>query len=134
MVFSFQIANGDCYFTKECKALSVPLIATPIPSFKEQGFEEGKNCWYVPFDMNDMNVNRFINILEYDGEIIEDRWNKELVKSKSKYKYIDNIRVKATMKYYDTLEKRNIDKDEIVYCDEERAMQIVNAGVGVIVK
>ena len=27
--------EGDCYFTRECEALGVPLLVTPIPSFKD---------------------------------------------------------------------------------------------------
>ena len=43
--------EGDCYFTRECEGLGVPLLVTPIPSFKEQGLVDGENCYYLPFDI-----------------------------------------------------------------------------------
>lgn len=81
-----MIVNGDCYFTRECEALGIPLIVTPVPSFKEQGLVNGKNCYYVPFDMKNINIDKIVNnIPEYEPYIKEDSWNKLLVKSKSKY-------------------------------------------------
>jgi len=83
-------SEGDCYFTRECEAFGVPLIVTPIPSFKEQGLVEGKNCYYVPFDMIDVNVERFKKIPSYDPYITQDKWGDILVKSKSRLKEEQN--------------------------------------------
>lgn len=99
--------EGDCYFTRECEALGIPLIVTPIPSFKEQGLVEGKNCYYVPFDMNDLKVERFLEIPTYEGYIGEDKWIEQLVKDKSNYKE-GNMKVKLRVirNYFDVqLEK-----------------------------
>ena len=99
--------EGDCYFTRECEALGIPLIVTPIPSFKEQGLVEGKNCYYVPFDMSDLNVERFLEIPTYEGYIGEDKWIEQLVKDKSNYKE-GNMKVKLRVirNYFDVqLEK-----------------------------
>lgn len=85
--------EGDCYFTRECEALGVPLIVTPIPSFKEQGLEEGKNCYYMPFDMVDMNIDRIKKIPTYDGYTIEDKWLENIKKVKSNYKE-ENMKAK----------------------------------------
>ena len=99
--------EGDCYFTRECEALGIPLIVTPIPSFKEQGLVEGKNCYYVPFDMSDLKVERFLDIPTYEGYIGEDKWIEQLVKDKSNYKE-GNMKVKLRVirNYFDVqLEK-----------------------------
>lgn len=95
--------EGDCYFTRECEALGVPLIVTPIPSFKEQGLEEGKNCYFMPFDMKEINIGRIRTIPEYKGYIKEDNWEKHLVKKKSNYKERKEMKyeVEATSKYQD---------------------------------
>ena len=94
--------EGDCYFTRECEMLGIPLICTPIPSFKEQGLEEGKNCYYMPFDMKETNVERLLNIPKYDGYIGEDRWEENLVKDKSNYKEEEmKVKVKCTYSYDD---------------------------------
>lgn len=78
-------AEGDCFFTRECEELGVPLIVTPIPSFKEQGLKENINCYYMPFDMVDTKVERLLNILEYEPYSIADQWDKYLFHSKSTY-------------------------------------------------
>ena len=99
--------EGDCYFTRECEALGIPLIVTPIPSFIEQGLKEGVNCYYVPFDMKDINVDRFTKIPTYEGYIKEDTWIEQLVKDKSNYKE-GNMKVKLRVlrNYFDVqLEK-----------------------------
>ena len=81
-----MIVNGDCYFTRECEALGVPLLCTPVPSFKEQGLVEGQNCYYIPFEVDNIDINKIVNnIPEYEGYIKEDGWKEILVKSKSKY-------------------------------------------------
>ena len=87
--YGVQLSNceGDCYFTRECEGLGVPLLVTPIPSFKEQGLVEGKNCHYIPFDMKNIDIDKIINeIPEYDPYIKKDGWDKLLVEGKSKYK------------------------------------------------
>ena len=96
--------NGDCYFTRECEALGVPLIVTPIPSFEEQGLIEGKNCYYMPFDMDNINIERLLNIPSYEPYIAQDNWINILIKSKSKYKEELKMKflVRATDKYIKT--------------------------------
>lgn len=78
-------SEGDCTFTKECEALGIPVICTPVPSFKEQGLIEGVNCYYMPFDMQNINVKRLLNIPTYKPYIKQDRWVEMLVPSKSRY-------------------------------------------------
>lgn len=82
--------NGDCYFTRECEALGVPLIVTPVQSFKEQGLKDGENCYYIPFNVNELKkdkIEKIINnIPEYEPFKNEDIFNKLLVRSRSTYK------------------------------------------------
>lgn len=97
-------SEGDCFFTRECEAFGVPLLVTPIPSFKEQGLVDGKNCYYIPFDMKNINIDKIVNkIPEYDGYVREDKWDKELVKSKSTYQkeLKTMVKVKCINDYFD---------------------------------
>lgn len=95
--------EGDCYFTRECEAIGLPLLVTPIPSFKEQGLEEGKNCYYIPFDVNvGDKIEKIINdIPEYEGYIREDHWEDILDKKESTYKEDNMILVEALSTYED---------------------------------
>ena len=106
--FGVQLSDceGDCYFTRECEAIGLPLIVTPVPSFKEQGLVEGKNCYYVPFDMVDVNVNRFLNIPTYEGYIGTDKWLDILDKSKSTYK--EELNMKYKVEALSTYEEYNV--------------------------
>lgn len=119
--------EGDCYFTRECEALGVPLIVTPVPSFKEQGLVEGKNCYYVPFNMKDINVERFKKIPEYDGYIGEDKWIDNLVKDKSNYEE-DKMKVKlrCVRSYTDLKLNRVISLNEEIIVTKERAEELLN--------
>ena len=85
--------EGDCYFTRECEAFGVPLIVTPIPSFEEQGLKEGINCYYMPFNMEEINIERIKNIPDYSGYMIKDNWIEYLVKAESTYKE-ENMKAK----------------------------------------
>lgn len=79
--------EGDCYFTRECEAFGLPLLVTPLPSFYEQGLEEGKNCYYIPFDVKvEDKIDKIVhNIPSYQPYIGQDQYDKLLVKKKSKY-------------------------------------------------
>ena len=94
--------EGDCYFTRECEALGIPLLVTPIPSFKEQNLEEGNNCYYLPFDMkiDRDKIERIItDIPKYKGYIREDKWEEILDHKLSKYKEENMIEVEALRTY-----------------------------------
>ena len=104
-VYGVQLSDceGDCYFTRECEGLGIPLLVTPIPSFKEQGLIDGVNCYYLPFDMENIDIDKIVNnIPEYKGYIREDKWKDELINVKSNYKEENmKVKVKCTYSYTD---------------------------------
>ena len=122
--------EGDCYFTRECEAFGVPLIVTPIETFNEQHLIEGMNCYYMPFDMENINIERIKKLPSYEGYIRPDDWEKHLVKKKNKYKPKELVRVICVNPYNDIVEKRNVDIGEELFVEEKRANELVNAGVG----
>lgn len=139
--YGIQLSDceGDCYFTRECEAFGVPLIVTPIPSFKEQGLVEGVNCYYVPFDMKDLKLERFVNIPQYEGYIGTDEWDKYLIKDKSNYKEVKmKARVRCIVSYWDV--KLNPKKQEMTpvgyewIVDEKRANYLKGLGLVEIVE
>jgi hypothetical protein len=129
--YGVQVSDceGDCYFTRECEALGVPLLVTPVPSFKEQGLFDGKNCYYLPFDMNNINIDKIVNkIPEYEGYIKEDKWDKELAKGKSTYKedMKKKVKIRCTHKYYDIELQKNIEKGEEFTVNRLRADYLID--------
>ena len=128
-VYGVQLSDceGDCYFTRECEALGIPLIVTEIPSFKEQGLIDGKNCYYIPFDMQGIDVDKIVNnIPKYEGYIREDKWIDELEKIESNYKEEEmKAKVRCIRGYLDVqLQKNMTPKDEWIV-SKERADELL---------
>ena len=128
--------EGDCYFTRECEALGVPLLCTPVPSFKEQGLVDGKNCYYIPFNVEEIDnklIDKIVNkIPSYDPYINEDKWDKVLVKGKSTYKQDMKklVLVKCIRTYDDMqLNKRISITDEPYKVNKIRAEELIEAEV-----
>ncbi len=65
----------------ESLLVNVPLICTPVPSFKEIGIVDGVNAHVVPFDM-DFDVRKLLDIpkftFEYDNEKRINQWKEIL--------------------------------------------------------
>ena len=125
--------EGDCFFTRECEALAVPLLVTPVASFKEQGLVDGKNCYYIPFDVENVDVNKIATkIPKYEPFKKNDIWNKILKEGKSTYKedLKRNVKVKCTRAYFDvqlnTIKNTNDEPYEVNYV---RAMELIDLGL-----
>ena len=117
-------AEGDCYFTRECEAFGIPLLVTPLPSFVEQGLVEGKNCYFLPFDMNISDkIEKIVNnVPVYKGYIGEDRYDEILVNTKSTYKEDDymKVEVKCIYSFTDLEAKKDRELGEEWICTRER--------------
>lgn len=125
--------EGDCYFTRECEALGVPLLVTPVPSFVEQGLVDGENCYYIPFDVENVDVKKIAeNIPKYKPFKTEDNWKKVLVKGKSAYK--ENLKKIVKVQcivpfYFDNQLWRNVYKNETFEVNRIRADELIEAKV-----
>ena len=132
-------AEGDCYFTRECEAFGVPLLVTPLPSFEEQGLVEGKNCYYLPFDMDIADkIDTIVNqIPEYEPYIRGDNWDDLLIHEPSKYvkggEYM-KAEVKCIAPFYDLVEKVDREPGHEWITSGERADHLVELGLVVITK
>lgn len=125
--------EGDCYFTRECEAFGIPLLVTPLPSFEEQGLVEGKNCYYIPFDVNISDkIEKIIhNVPVYKGYIGEDKYDELLVNTKSKYKEDDymKVEVKCIFSFTDLEAKKERELNEIWECTRERGEHLEELGL-----
>lgn len=125
--------EGDCYFTRECEAFGIPLLVTPLPSFEEQGLVEGKNCYYIPFDVNISDkIEKIIhNVPVYKGYIGEDKYDELLVNTKSKYKEEDymKVEVKCIYSFTDLEAKKDRELNEIWECTRERGEHLEELGL-----
>ena len=132
--------EGDCYFTRECEALGVPLLVTPIPSFNEQKLIEGKNCYYIPFNVEEMDnelIKKIVNnIPTYEPYLNQDTWFNELAEGKSQYEeeLKMKVKVKAITNYFDMQLNESIAENTEFITNLVRAEELVNAKVCKIIE
>ena len=96
-----------CYSMMEALSLGVPLIVTPFQAAYELGAEDGKNAYFLPFDMSEIPAKDiYNNIPKFTYQALEDHWDDFITKSKSTYKEEKDMqyKVRAT----DEWEKRGI--------------------------
>lgn len=82
-----QLSDEEAYSYAILEALvnDTAVIATPFPSLFEEGFEDGRTGYAVPFDMN-FDVRKLLNVPKfhfyYDNDSIIEKWRDLLGKSK----------------------------------------------------
>ena len=87
--YGIQLSDteGDCLFTKECGAIGLPVIVTPIPSLFEQGIKDKENAYVLDYNMKDIPYEEiFNNIPKVEPRKVKDNWDKVLTQNKSTYK------------------------------------------------
>lgn len=76
--------EGYCYSVVEALSMGIPVIVTPCPVFNELGLKDGENCYQVPFDMKNIDINKIVNKpLKFEFKSPQDNWDKMLIDSKS---------------------------------------------------
>ena len=127
--------EGDSYTIKEALYRGIPIVARHLKYFDEYGIEDNKNALFI----NKNNVldvaKRMQHKLTFKFDEIEDGYADILYKSKSTYKeeiYM-KVKIKPTQTYYDVVLKRQVDKEEELIFDRERADHLVELGLVEIV-
>ena len=69
-----------CYSMVEALSMGIPVITTPMEVLEEIGIEDGVNAYVVPYDMKGISVARI---------------NQARLKGTFKYKYDNNVKIKA---------------------------------------
>ena len=123
--------EGDSYTIKEALYRGIPIVARHLKYFDEYGIEDNKNALFI----NKNNVldvaKRMQHKLTFKFDGIEDGYADILYKSKSTYKeeiYM-KVKIKPTQTYYDVVLKRQVDKEEELIFDRERADHLVELGL-----
>ena len=134
-------SEGFGYSIVEALEMGVPVITTPITVLKELGFEEGTDGYTVPFDMENINPERFLNVpkpvFQWDNEKVKNEWIKILGKSKPTGEYLkqgNNVTLEIIENYQDLEIGRELKVGERVTMRKARALLIVGCGKAVIVK
>ena len=101
-----QLSDNEsfCYSVVEALCAGTPVLVTPCPVFTELGLRDGKNCYFLPFDMKDVDVNKiYSNIPKFEYQPPQDRWDDLFIHTPNPWpKERDKIyTVKATSAYED---------------------------------
>lgn len=135
-------SEGFGYSIVEALEMGIPVITTPIDVLKELKFVEGRDGYYVPFDMEDVRPERFLDVpgcATYLGDTnkhIKKQWQQLLGDSKPTGEYLKQgnmVKLEIIENYTDLELNRELRIGEIVEMRRARAKLIIGCGKGVIV-
>lgn len=136
-------SEGFGYSIVEALEMGVPVITTPITVLDELGFVEGEDGYIVPFDMKNVDVDRFLEIPSdpsYKGDNndhIRKQWRGLLGNTKPTGEYLkqgSTVELEIIENYYDMELKQELKVGEIVTMRKARARLVVGCGKGVIIR
>ena len=113
--------EGYCYAVMEAWLLNTMTITTPVPSFYEQGLEDGKNGYVIDFEMPDLEnfvkkiykgVHDFTYIPKPDG------YDEYIIKEPSKYNKDDFMQVKSVRTFWDNIRELWVMENTIITIDK----------------
>ena len=132
-------SEGFGYSIVEALELGVPVITTPVTVLDELGFQEGRDGYIVPFDMENIDCERFLDIPEtqwaWDNDKIRKQWQQLLGKSKPTGEYLKQgniVKLEIIENYFDMEMGRELQTGETVFMRKARALLIVGCGKAVI--
>lgn len=91
------------YSIREAWELGTMTITTPIPSLYELGLKDGENGYVLPFNMENIDVDKIYNgVKKFKFKGVEDSYEELLDKSPSTYEiHLEDVTVKAITGYED---------------------------------
>ena len=126
-----------CYTLVEALELGKPVLTTPIDVLKEIGFKEGVNGYTLPFDMNDIDVEKIYKHIprfarkDSDNDDIVEKWRELLGDTipTHSYKVDENFVSVVVRENYGDLELgREMTQGEVVTMRRDRAIMLINRG------
>lgn len=132
-------SEGFGYSIVEALELGVPVITTPITVLDEIGFQDGKDGYIVPFDMENIQADKFLKVpkpkFTWDNEKVKEKWVNLLGKSEPTGDYLktgSTVQLEIIESYFDMELGRNMAVGEVVTMRRARANLIVGCGKAVI--
>lgn len=136
-------SEGFGYSIVEALEMGIPVITTPVEVLGELKFRDGIDGYIVPFDMVDIQPERFLNIptlTEYSGtnnETIRKQWKQLIGRMKPTHSYTTEnamIQIQLLENVGDLELGRELKQGEEVTMRRDRALMWVNLGKAVITK
>lgn len=126
-----QLSDTEGYSYSIVEALSVgtPVICTAFPVAAEQGVENGKTGFILPFDMSDIPIEAIVKgVKKFKVAPRETHYDEVLVKGKSEFEAVktEMVRVRCKKYYFDLVFSRHMNYGEEWEVPRIRAEQLEN--------
>lgn len=123
-------SEGWSYTEQQAKMLGVPMIHTPYPAFYEMGVRDEDIM--LEFDLS--NIDEVVDRIKKtkkkphrsSWKQPENKWDQLLLKGGEKKKQMNTsrMRIRALREYFDTFERKDVQKGEIYETTADRARLI----------
>lgn len=130
-----QLSDREAYSMAILEALcnDTAVICTPFPSAVEQGVEDGKTGYIVPFDM-DFDVKKLLNVpffhFDYDNDSIKKQWEKILKAKPTRTVETTSVRIQVIIeRFYDLEQKREFRRGSRFEVRPDRAKVLIEKGI-----
>lgn len=138
-----QLSDVEAYSYATLEALcnNTAVICTDVPSFREQGIENGKTGYILPFDMK-FDVKKLLNVpkfeFKYDNQKILKQWMSLLTKKKPKRKQpiktkavstpppSNMVKIKISRRYKDLVLNKTMQPGDELIVPKSRAEFLIN--------
>lgn len=133
-VVQLSDVEAFCYTIVEALEMQVPVIATPLDVLTELGFNENKNGYVVPFDVDGFDFAKLKDIPKfeytYDNAKIIKQWRNLLGDSKPKhdYKPKKEVNVKVIKEYKDIQRNELMKPGTMCVMKYARALDLESVG------
>lgn len=134
-----QLSDTEGYSYSIVEALSVgtPVIATEFAVAKEQGIENGKTGWILPFDMSNVPVKEiYKGIPKFKWTPPESHYETVLAKGKSKYEQEMKlpVKIRAKIRFLDLESNIIRNEGEVWTASRLRGQDLENKNIAEIVE
>lgn len=119
--------EGFPYTAYESLGLGTPLIITKLPILSELG-ADSSNSIILDFDLSNLDVKDIYNragTFNFSYKLKDKKWL-DLIKGKSTYVPPKTVQIKVINNYFSTLLRRDIEINEIIECEKDRAKLLVD--------
>ena len=125
-----QLSNSEafCFSVVEAEMLGVPCIVRELPIWEEIGLKDRENCFILNFDMSDIPVADIYKGLKgFEYTPPKSNWGSYL-NNKGDYNANEMTEVVANCHFWDIVEEKWRDKDDIIKCNKKRKNRLTDLG------
>ena len=119
--------EGYSYSILEALCLGTPVIVTPLPVLPELQVKDGVNGFVLPYEMDEIPVDRIVKGLKkFKYTPQPDRWAELLLPGAGDYHYDPdrNVTVRSRILYRDLHLQRLVKEDEVLQMPYWRALEL----------